>query len=242
MASMDGLVRRCAEDYNMISPGDRIAVGLSGGKDSVALLTCLAKLREYYPVPFELSALTVSMGFPGTDFTPLTEYCRSLGVEHRIIRTDLGELIFDVRKEKNPCSLCSKMRRGALCSAAAELGIGKIALGHNFDDVVETFVMSLVFEGRIACFEPVTYMDRSGVTQIRPLIYVGEGATRSLCEREGLPIVKNPCPMNGESRRQEVKELIKTLSVTYPDLKSRIFGAIQRYPLNNWGVTPHGRS
>ncbi|MBQ9858384.1 MAG: tRNA 2-thiocytidine biosynthesis protein TtcA, partial [Oscillospiraceae bacterium] len=166
-----GLVRRCVEDYKMIEDGDRIAVGVSGGKDSVALLNALANLRGYYPKKFELFAVTVSMGFEGMDFTPIREMCDRLEVPFILRETQIKQIIFDERKEKNPCALCAKMRRGVLHDTILEQGINKIALGHHFDDAVETFMMSLFYEGRISCFQPVTYMSRVGVTQIRPMLY-----------------------------------------------------------------------
>lgn len=241
MQQLTGRVRRCIEDYRMIEAGDAIAVGVSGGKDSLVLLHALANLRRYYPKPFTLQAITVSMGFEGMDFSPVEELCRKLEIPYIIKQTQLAQLIFQERKEKNPCSLCSQMRRGALNDAVKELGCTKLALGHHFDDAVETFVMSLVYEGRIACFEPVTFMTRSEVTQIRPMLYVGEGGVRKAAETLQLPVVKNPCPMDGASRREEVKQLVKTLSEQYPDLKTKIFGAMQRLPLNNWEPAPYQR-
>ncbi len=230
---MAGLARRCMADYAMIDGGETVAVCVSGGKDSLVLLYVLAELRRYYPQPFSLHALTLDMGLC-SDYSPVEELCRSLDIPYTVKKTEIGRIIFDERQESNPCALCSKMRRGALCDAAKALGISKIALGHNYDDAIETFMMSLVFEGRISCFEPVTHLSRSGITQIRPLLYAGEGMIRNFAERAGLPIIKNPCPMDGNSKRQEVKELISSLSVKYPDLKSRIFGSVQRYPLNGW--------
>ena len=235
-----GLVRRCIEDYSMIDSGDKIAVGLSGGKDSVALLIALAKLREYYPKPFDLCAITVDMGLV-TDFAPLAELCRSLGVQYEVKKTQIASVIFDVRNESNPCALCSKMRRAVLCDTANELGFKKIALGHHHDDAVETFILSLFYEGRISCFEPVTYMSRSGITQIRPMLYVTEGYARSVVEKAGAPIVKNPCPKDGESKREEVKQLVRELSAKYPDIKNKLFGAMQRYPLSGWKPNEYER-
>ena len=231
-----GLVRRCVEDYDMIAPGDTVAVGVSGGKDSLVLLMALNELRRYYPKPFALEAITVELGFDGMDFTPVAELCAALGVPYTRLKTDIKEVVFDVRKEDNPCSLCAKMRRGALCTALSERGITKLALGHHFDDAVETFLLSLVYEGRISCFQPVTHMTRTGVDQIRPLLYVKEQQVRSAAAKLDLPIVHNPCPANGETRRQEVKELIESLSMRYPDLKQKLFGAMQRYPLYGWGT------
>ena len=232
------LTRRCVEDYDMIKPGDRIAVGVSGGKDSLVLLMALAKLREFYPVPFEVEGISLNMGAPdGTkpaDFTPVAKLCEELNVPYTVVNTEIQHIIFDVRKEKNPCSMCAKMRRGSLNNAIKERGITKIALGHHYDDAIETFYMSLFFEGRLNCFQPVTFLDRTGVTQIRPLLYCGESLIRSAAQRLELPIVKNPCPADGNTRRQEIKELIADLQVRYPGLKARTFGAMQRLPLKAW--------
>ena len=241
MQRMMGLVRRCADDYRMISPDDRIAVGVSGGKDSLTLLALLAAMREYYPRPYELTAITIDMGLEGMDFSPIAEYCEDLGIPFHIVKTQIGPIIFDYRKEKNPCSMCAKMRRGALNKALTELGYSKVALGHHYDDAVETFLMSLLFEGRLSCFQPVTYLDRTGVTQIRPLLYCHEDDIRRVALREELPIVHNPCPMDGHSRRQEVKELIASLEQRYPDLKQKLFGSLQRYPLYGWDLTKEER-
>lgn len=230
-----GYVRRCADDYGMLQSGDRVAVGVSGGKDSLALLAALAHLRRYHPSGFALEAVTVDMGFPGMDFTPVAELCASLDVPYTRIETDIREIVFDVRKEENPCSLCSKMRRGALNDAALARGCNKLALGHHFDDAVETFLMSLVFEGQLSCFKPVTFMSRAGVTQIRPLLYLGEGTVANLAQRLALPVVPTTCPEDKTSKRAEIKALIASLSKQYPDLKSKVFGAMQRLPLDGWG-------
>ena len=236
MNKFTGLVRRCVEDYSMISEGDEIAVGVSGGKDSLALLCALANLRQYYPKKFSLHAVTLSMGFPEMDFSPVAELCRQLQVPYTIKETQLKQIIFDSRHEKNPCALCAKMRRGALHDTMKELGIQKIALGHHFDDAVETFMMSLLFEGRLSCFRPVTYMDRSGVTQIRPMVYAGEQKIANIAEALVLPVVENPCPQDKASKRHEIKELLKTMCTDYPDMKSKIFGAMQRLPLPGWEI------
>lgn len=235
--SFTGYIRRCADDYRMLVPGDRVAVGLSGGKDSAALLAGLAHLRRFHPSGFELMALTIDLGFPDMDFAPVADWCASLGVPYRIIKTDIREIVFDVRREENPCSLCSKMRRGALNDGIKEMGCNKLALGHHFDDAVETFLMSLLFEGRMNCFKPVTEMTRAGVTQIRPMLYLGEGSVENLTEALGLPVVKTTCPEDKQSKRAEIKALIKRLSADYPDLKSKVFGAMQRLPLDGWGKT-----
>ena len=229
-----GTVRRAVDDYEMIRAGDRIAVGVSGGKDSMLLLLALNHLKSFYPEPFELEAITIELGFEGMDFTPVRELCAELGVPYTCLKTDIKEIVFDVRKEENPCSLCAKMRRGALNDAIRARGISKLALGHHFDDAVETFMMSLLFEGRISCFRPVTYLDRSGVTQIRPLIYAGEQEIAKLAEALQVPVVENPCPQDKNSKRYEIKQLLKTMSADYPDMKSKIFGAMQRQPLPGW--------
>ena len=239
------LVRRCVEDYEMIAPGDRIAVGVSGGKDSLLLLAALAKLREFYPVPYELEAVTLDMGhadgYPGMDFSPIARYCQELGVPYTLLTSEIHHIIFDLRREKNPCSMCAKMRRGALHSALQERGIHKIALGHHYDDAVETFFMSLIFEGRLSCFQPVTWLDRTQITQIRPMLYCGEQLIRHTAERLNLPVAHNPCPANGNTKRQEIKELIYELNGRYPGLKARAFGAMQRLPLPEWGPVEHRR-
>lgn len=235
------LVRRCVEDYHMIDEGDTVAVGVSGGKDSVLTLAALAKLRDFYPKQFELAALTIDSGVPGTDFTPIADLCRELGVPYRIIGVPIYEIVFVHRQEKNPCSLCAKLRRGALSTELNRQGLGKIALGHHYDDAVETMLMSLFLEGRISCFQPVTYLDRSRVTQIRPLLYVQEREVRGAVRRLGLPVVKNPCPANGSTKREEMKELLLRLDKTYPQLRKKIFGAIQRYPLYGWSLEEEQR-
>ena len=239
------LTRRCVEDYEMIAPGDRIAVGVSGGKDSLMLLAVLAKLREFYPIPFTVEAITLDMGHadgrPGMDFSPIARFCEELQVPYTILNSEIHHIIFDVRREKNPCSMCAKMRRGALHNAMKERGLTKIALGHHYDDAIETFFMSLIFEGRLSCFQPVTYLDRTDITQIRPLLYCGENLIRHTAQQLELPVVENPCPANGNTKRQEIKELIYELQGRYPGLKARAFGAMQRLPLPQWGVTPHPR-
>ena len=229
-----GVIRRAVDDYNMIEEGDKIAVGVSGGKDSLLLLLALHHLQSYYPKHFDLEAITIELGFEGMDFTPVAELCRELDIPYTCLKTDIKEVVFDVRKEDNPCSLCAKMRRGALNDAIRQRGINKLALGHHFDDAVETFMLSLLFEGRLSCFRPVTYLDRSGVTQIRPMIYAGELKISNLAQELQLPVVENPCPQDKGSKRYEIKQLLNTMSAQYPDMKSKIFGAMQRLPLPGW--------
>ena len=236
MQKLMGLVRRCVEDYQMIRPGERVAVGVSGGKDSLVLLQLLAGLRQYSD--FELEAITIDMGL-GMDYSKVQEFCDSLQVPYTIVNTQIAPIIFEHRKEKNPCSMCAKMRRGALNQAILERGIHKIALGHHYDDAVETFLMSLIYEGRISCFQPVTDLDRTGVIQIRPMLYIHEKTVDNFAARMGLPVVENRCPVDKTTKREEIKRLVFDLSNTYPDLKERIFGAMQRLPLPEW--EPKGR-
>ena len=238
MQKLMGLVRRCVDDYDMIKAGDKIAVGVSGGKDSVVLLRLLAGLREYFDKPFELAAITIDMGL-GMDYGEISKLCEELNVPYHIIKTEIAPIIFDHRKEKNPCSMCAKMRRGALNQAILDLGYHKLALGHHYDDAVETFVMSLIYEGRISCFQPVTDLDRTGIIQIRPMLYIHEKTVDNFAKRMNLPIIENRCPVDKTTKRTEVKELIFNLSKTYPDVKERVFGAMQRYPLPEW--EPQGR-
>ncbi len=238
MQKLVGLVRRCVEDYDMIQPGDKVAVGVSGGKDSLALLVFLSELRKYYPVPFYLEAITIDMGL-GMDYSEIRTLCRELDVPYTVVPTEIGPVIFDYRKEKNPCSMCAKMRRGALNQTLLERGLNKLALGHHYDDAVETFLMSLLYEGRISCFQPVTNLDRTGIIQIRPMLYLHEKTVDHFAVKQNLPVVENRCPVDKETKREEIKKLIFELSKTYPELKERVFGAMQRLPLPEW--QPHGR-
>ena len=236
-----GQVRRCVEDYHMIEAGDKVAVGVSGGKDSLLTLTALARLRDFYPIPFQLEAITLETGTPGMSFDAVAELCRELEVPYTRIHVPVYQIVFEERKEKNPCSLCAKRRRGSLNTALTERGIHKIALGHHYDDAIETLLMNLLFEGRIGCFQPVTYLDRTGITQIRPLLYCREDDIRRTVERLRLPVVHNPCPANGSTRRQEVKDLIHQLEGRYPDIKQKLFGSLQRYPLYGWNLEQQER-
>ncbi len=234
MQKMLSYVRRAADHYHMIEEGDRIAVGVSGGKDSLTLLTALAQLRRFYPKKFEVVAITLEMGYEDMDFSPVIELCRRLEVEYIRVPTQIKQIVFDIRKEENPCSLCATLRRGALHEAALAAGCHKVALGHHFDDAVETYMLSLFYEGRISCFKPVTYLDRKGVTLIRPLLYVPEYMVRSFARRYNMPVVFNPCPADGKTKREDVKTLLKTLEQQFPGVRDRVFGAMQRYPLDGW--------
>ena len=238
MQKMMGLLRRCVEDYDMISDGDIIAVGVSGGKDSLVLLKLMAALRHYHNKKFELEAITIDMGL-GMDFSGIGKLCAELEVPYTIVKTEIGPIIFDYRKEKNPCSMCAKMRRGALNQAIKDRGLTTLALGPHNDDAVETFVMSLLYEGRISCFQPVTNLDRMGVIQIRPMLYISEKSADNFAQRFSLPVIENRCPADKHTKREEIKELVYELQGRYPDFKDRIFGAMQRLPLPEWG--PQGR-
>ena len=237
MQKLVGLVRRCMDDYEMLQPDDRVVVGVSGGKDSLALLVLLSELRKYHPSRFSLQAVTIDMGLGNMDFAPVQSLCQQLDVPLTIVKTEIGPIIFDYRKEKNPCSMCAKMRRGALNQAVLDLNCNKLALGHHYDDAVETFFLSLFYEGRLSCFQPVTRLDRCGVTQIRPMLYLSEKTVSNFAQRLDLPVVENRCPADKHTKRQEVKELVYELSTRYPDLKDRVFGAMQRLPLPEWGPT-----
>lgn len=227
-------VRRAVEDYKMIDEGDKIAIGISGGKDSICTLLALADLRRFYPKKFDIEAVTVSLGFENADYSDIQALCDKIGVRYTVVKTDIGQIIFEERKEKNPCSLCSKMRKGALNDAAEALGCNKIALGHNKDDIVETFFMSLFFEGRINVFAPVSYLDRKKLYSIRPLMYVPENEAKSYIRKNDIKIVKSPCPADGNTKRQEIKELIASLSKTYDNLDGKVFNAIQRSSIKGW--------
>ncbi len=229
-------VRKAIEDYDMIQEGDRVAVGVSGGKDSLVLLAALASLSRYYPKKFSVVGLTLDMGYD-CDYSEIKKFCNFYGAEHLVKKTNIKEVIFDYRKEENPCSLCAKMRRGALNDFAIEQGCRRVALGHHNDDVLETFMLSLMYEGRINCFSPVTYLDRSDIYQIRPLIYVREGDIKSIVKKCEVPVLHNECPANGVTKRQEVKDIISSLDKTVnPGLKKRMFTAIQNGGIDGWKI------
>lgn len=227
-------VRRCVQDYDMLAEGDHVAVGVSGGKDSLTTLLVLKALSGFYPQHFDVRAISIDMGFPGADFSPIAALCERIEVPFTVVPTQIYELVFNVRQEKNPCSLCANMRRGALNRAAIAHGCNKVALGHHRDDAVETFLLSEFYEGRIACFQPVTFLDRSGVTLIRPMLYVPEKEMRAFARRQELPVFPRLCPQEGNSRRAEVKALIASLREKNPDLSELLFGAIQRSSLPGW--------
>ncbi|MBE7015812.1 MAG: tRNA 2-thiocytidine(32) synthetase TtcA [Ruminococcaceae bacterium] len=227
-------VRKAVEDYDMINDGDRIGVGVSGGKDSLVLLGALAGLSRYYPKKFEVVGLTLDMGY-NADYSGIQNYCKELGVEYIVKPTNIAEVIFDYRKEENPCSLCAKMRRGALNDLAIDTGCRRVALGHHNDDVLETFLLSLLYEGRVNCFSPVTYLDRTDLYSIRPMIYVREGDIKGVARRLELPVVASNCPVDGHTKREEVKNILATLDKSVnAGLKKRMFTAIQTSGIDGW--------
>lgn len=228
-------MRKAVQDYDMIKPNDRIAVGVSGGKDSLTLLCALAAFRRFSTVPFEVMGITLNMGFEGVDYGEVQKLCDKIGVEYVVKETNIAEILFDIRKEKNPCSLCAKMRRGAVNDLAIEHGCNKVALGHHNEDVIETFFLSLFYEGRLNCFSPVTYLSRTDMEVIRPLIYVAEGDIKGYARRAELPVVFNPCPMDGYSKRQDMKNFINENSANDHSFKKRMMHAIQT-GLDDWKI------
>ncbi|MBS6342198.1 MAG: tRNA 2-thiocytidine biosynthesis protein TtcA [Eubacterium limosum] len=227
MKKILGPLRRAVEKYEMIRPGDRIAVGLSGGKDSTALLVAMKRFQYFSPVPFELEGITLDMGFGGMDFEPLVQLCAELAIPYTIKKTQIGPIVFEARQEKNPCALCARMKRGALHDLSIERGCRKIALGHHADDAIETFFLSLFYEGRVNTFSPVTYLDRKDITLIRPLIFVKEKDIVYNPEVKALPVIKSTCPADGHTKREDMKDMMKELRKTIPELDDRILKAIQ---------------
>lgn len=236
MQEIMGRMRAAMERYEMVHAGDRVAVGVSGGKDSLTLLCALAKLRDYYPEPFELTALTADPCFGGkeTDYAAVGELCEKLKVPYVLRRTRLGEIVFEERKEPNPCSLCARMRRGILHKMAKEQGCVSIALGHHADDAAQTLLMNLLYGGRIACFSPKTYLPRRDLTLIRPMIFCTEREIASAALRSGLPVVKSLCPADGNTSRRKTADLIRSLEKDCPGLKSGILGAMRRGKISGW--------
>ena len=224
MQRIQGKIRKAIEEYNMIEDGDKVAVGVSGGKDSLTLLTNLASLRNYYPKKFSIVAITVDMFNGQTDLSKISKLCNQLGVEYHIVPTQIYEILFEVRKEKNPCSLCTRMRRGVLSETAIKLGCNKLALGHHADDLVETFFLSLFYESRMSTFLPVTHLDKTGITMIRPMILVWESETKEFSN--SLPVVKNICPADKNTQREYIKSLLKDVSHHVKKVHAHILSAI----------------
>lgn len=227
-------VRKAVDDYGMIEEGDRIAVGISGGKDSLTLLYALHGLRRFYPKHFEIHAVTVDLGFQNLDLDKIKSLCRSLDVEYTIVKTNIAQIIFEDRKESNPCSLCAKMRKGALNQAIIKANCQKVAYAHHKDDVVETMLMSLIYEGRFHTFAPVTFLDRTKITVIRPLMYMNEVDVIGFVNKYDVPVVKSPCPADGHTKREYVKELLRKLNQENPGVKERMFTAIHDGGIKGW--------
>ena len=222
--------RKAVDEYQMIQEGDHIAVGISGGKDSLTLLYALHGLKRFYPNKFELSAITVDLGYEEFDLSPVHELCQELGVPYKVVKTDIAHILFEERKESNPCSLCAKMRKGAL----KEMGCNKVAYAHHKDDIIETMLLSLIFEGRFHSFSPKTYLDRMDLTVIRPIMFVDEADVIGFKNKYNLPVVKSKCPVDGYTKRQYVKELVKQLNTEHPGAKNRMFTAILNGDIEGW--------
>lgn len=236
MQRLLGLMRKAVNGFEMLSDGDRIAVGVSGGKDSLVLLKGLIELRRFIGIDYDVVAITLDPRFGGVegDYSSVAQMCSEAGVEYRLIPTDIGQIVFDIRKELNPCSLCAKLRRGALHNAAKDAGCNKIALGHHFDDAVETFMMNLLNEGRIGCFSPVTHLARCGLVQIRPMVMAPEKEIIRAARQLDLNVVKSKCPADGHTSRQRTKELLAELEKTNKGVTERIFGAMRRGKIDGW--------
>ncbi len=226
--------RKAVDTYQMILDGDKIAIGISGGKDSLALLYALNGLRRFYSKSFDICAITVDLGFKNFNLEPVMDLCQKLDVPYHVVKTDIGAIVFDERKEKNPCSLCSKMRKGALNNKASELGCNKIAYGHHKDDVVETMLLSMIFEGRMSCFSPITHLERSGLDLIRPLIFASEAELIGFKNKYDLPVCKNPCPADGNTQREYVKNLTRQLNHDHPGSVEHMFNAVVCGNLEGW--------
>lgn len=236
MQKLLSYMRSAAEQYDMFDSGDRVALGVSGGKDSMAMLAAMARLREFYPKKFDLVAITLDPHFGGEngDYSAVEALCEQLGVPYVIKRTELYEVIFEYRKESNPCSLCARMRRGALHDAAKEAGCNKLALAHHLDDVAETFIMNLFNGGTLDCFSPVTYLSRKDLYMVRPLIFARESDCARVVRKENLPVVKSKCPADGHTEREEVKQFLSSLEKKYGDVRGKILGAMQRKEINGY--------
>ena len=237
MKRLLSFVRRAVDDYEMIEEGDKICVGVSGGKDSLTLLEVLAEMRRFYPKKYEIFAVTIDMGFEGQDYSEVEEYCRRIGVTYKIVKTEIAKIIFDVRKESNPCSLCARMRRGSLHAAAQELGCNKVALGHHYDDAVETFMMNLFFEGRLGCFSPKSYLSNRKITLIRPLLYATEKDVQYYTRRKELPVITSLCPEDHATERENMKNLLSDLERTNKGLKHRIFHAMCKSEIDGFKLS-----
>ena len=244
MQTILGYMRRAIQEYDLIQSDDHICVGISGGKDSVALLCGLARLRRFFERPYSLYAVTLDPCFSGiqTDYSPIQALCEKLEVPYVIKRTEIGEIVFDTRQESNPCSLCARMRRGLLHDTAKSLGCNVIALGHHYNDAIETFMMNLFYEGRIGCFSPKSYLSRKNLWMIRPLVLLEEKEILRVVRREQLPVVKSRCPVDGDTSREKMKRYLQDMEKQYPGIQKRIFGAMRRANIDGWGVSSFSSS
>ena len=242
MQKILGYMRRAINEFDLISDGDRIAVGVSGGKDSLALLLGLIRLRSFIGIDYSLVAITLDPCFGGVegDYAAVERICKDAGVEYILERTKIGEIVFDVRKEEHPCSLCAKLRRGALHNAAVKAGCNKVALGHHFNDAAETFIMNLFIEGRIGCFSPKSFLDRREITVIRPLVFAPESEIRRAIRREGIEVVKSKCPVDGHTKREEIKNFLAEAERADRGFTDRVFGAMRRAGIDGWGIKDRG--
>lgn len=236
MKNIAGNMRKAIQDYNMISDGDKIAIALSGGKDSITMMYKLKELQHYYPKKFDLIAININPGFEGFDITILQDHCDKLEIPLIVYDSNIKEIVFDIRNEKNPCSLCANLRRGMLSSIAIENNCNKIAIGHNEDDVIETFLMNLVYAGNISTISPTSYMDRSNLTIIRPMIYVAEKDAKSYCKKFNLQLMPKVCPKDGASTREWALNLLKNLELTNKSTRVNFMGAIKRAHINGWTI------
>ena len=226
--------RRAVDDYLMIEDGDKIAIGISGGKDSLTLLYAVKNLQRFYPKKFDVVAITVDLGYEGFDLSPIQQLCEQLNVEYHIVKTDIGNIVINERKETSPCSLCAKMRKGALNKAIMDLGCNKVAYAHHMDDMVETLMLSLIFEGRFYSFSPKTFLDKTELTVIRPMMYVPEADVKGFTNKYQLPVVKNPCPVDGITKREYAKNLVRQINLEHPGAKKRLFTAILEGNISGW--------
>lgn len=229
-------MRKAIEKYNMIEENDKIAICLSGGKDSITMLHAFKALQRFYPKKFDIIAISIDPGFEFFDTDFLQNMCDKLEIPLFIEKSNAKEIVFDIRKEKNPCSLCANLRRGILNTTAIEHGCNKIALGHNEDDVLETFLMNILYTGSISTFAPVSYMDRSKMTLIRPLIYISEKQTRSFIKNNNITIMPKACPMDGKSKREDIKKLLYDLNKQIPHVRANMYGAIKRSKIKGWNI------
>ena len=227
-------VRRGVDDYNMIEEGDKIAVGISGGKDSLCLLYAMKGLQRFYPKKFDLIAVSVHLGFEDMDYSPVAKLCEELDVPYYVVQSEIAEIVFKARKEESPCSLCAKMRKGALNDFVKSMGCNKIAYGHHKDDIIETLLMSLIYEGRFHTFAPVTHLDRQDLYVIRPMLYIAEADVLGFTNKMEVPVVKNTCPVDGFTKREYIKNLIRTLNLENPGVKNRMFTAITNSNIRGW--------